>query len=140
MVFAKLGAFKDFISNAGDYIKQGAIKYAPQIENITGVLKNAPGPIGLISTGLHHGVKAARESLQNVPNETVKNQLENELNKSTSVTVTPAGKIVSPSSDSNTNILAKQAFSLADNYLGPTPGGMIRSFYKYHKHRKKRKK
>jgi hypothetical protein len=105
------------------------------------VLKNVPGPIGLISTGLHHGVKAARESLQNVPNETTKNLLENELNKSTSVTVTPAGKIVSPSSDSNTNkdILAKQAFSLADNYLGPTAGGMIRSFYKYHKRKKKKK-
>jgi hypothetical protein len=143
--FTKLGgALKEFISDPGEYIKQGAIKYAPAIQEATGVLKNIPGPIGLISTGLHSGIKAARESLQKVPNENVKSQLENELYKSSNgqdVTVTPKGEIIKPS-DPNTNkdFLAKQALSFADSYLGPTAGGMIRTIYKYHKRRKKRKK
>jgi hypothetical protein len=119
------------------------MKIAPQIEETTGLLKNLPGTVGLISTGIHHGTKAIRESVEKVPNEEVKKKLEEKINDSGSVTVTPEGKIIPGSnqthSNTNKDILAKAAVSVAENIFSPSTGGMIRSFYKQYKKRRKKK-
>jgi hypothetical protein len=125
-IFSKLGgAFKTFLSDPGEYIKQGAIKYGPAIEKVSGALKYIPGPVGLISAGVNTGIKAVQDAVKAVPNPAVQKQLTNELNKSSSVTVTPEGKVMQTPQ--------------IDNYLGPAIGNVIRGFYRNKKKRNKKK-
>jgi hypothetical protein len=125
-IFSKLGgAFQTFISDPGEYIKQGAIRYGPTIEKVSGALRYIPGTIGLISAGVNTGIKAVQDAVKDVPNPAVQKQLTDELNKSPSVTVSPEGKVVQPITP--------------NNYFGPAIGNVIRGFYKNRKKRPKKK-
>jgi hypothetical protein len=146
--FTKIGgALKSFADDPGGYIKQGAIKYAPMVEKASGLLRHMPGAIGLISTAVHHGTKAARESLEGVQNEKVKEKLTNELNKSSagSVTVSPKGEIVNESHpNTNKDFMAKHALNTAGEFIsslhpraGPRASHFLKSMYKSRKKRKK---
>jgi hypothetical protein len=101
MVFQKIfGGLKDYASQAGDFIKQGAFKYGPAaldfVQGGTGMLKSFPGVTGLVSSGIHHGLKAARDRVSEVQNQDVKAKLENELASSSTPTITTSGVIRSP--------------------------------------------
>jgi hypothetical protein len=82
MVFQKIGAFREFLGNVGDYVKAGAYKALPHVENVTGALKHIPGSIGTTAGIIDSGAKAVRESIENVPNKQVQKKLSDHIDRS----------------------------------------------------------
>jgi formylmethanofuran:tetrahydromethanopterin formyltransferase len=144
-LFSKIGGvFKSFIDDPSGFVKSGVFKYGPAIEKVSGALKHVPGGIGLVAAGVESGIKKIQEVVKEVPNPEVQKQLSNELAPSVTYTPKPNRPFAEGSelrSSALSSSAAKQSHegisSLAP-VLAPAIGGIIKSFYKPKKKRKKR--